>query len=150
MNYFVTAAALKVASASVLTRRIYRALTRLRHGPRDVIPEQALWLLDGLPQSRQSLLDLGTGWAHAYSLYPALMRDDEIHCFDVEDNRDLASFRATLRAVQTEITERRMLTDLQMHCARQRCNDALQAKDFDTAYKILGMTYQCTGSAIPT
>jgi SAM-dependent methyltransferase len=150
MNYFVTAAALRVASASVLTRRIYRALTRLRHGPRNVFREQALWLLDGLPPGRQRLLDLGTGWAHAYSLYPALMRDDEIHCFDVEDNRDLASFRATLRAVQSEITERGMLTDLPMQeCARQRCNDALQAKDFDAAYEILGMTYQCTGSVIP-
>jgi SAM-dependent methyltransferase len=150
MKYFVTAAALKVASASVLTRRIYRALTRLRHGPRNVIPEQALWVLEGLPQSRQRLLDLGTGWAHAYSLYPALMRDDEIHCFDVEDNRDWASFRATLRAVQTEIIEGGMLTDLPMEArARQRCDDALEAEDFDAAYKILAMTYQCTGSVTP-
>ena len=150
MNYFVTAAVLRVASASVLTRRIYRALTRLRRGPRNAFPENALWLLEGLPQSRQCLLDLGTGWAHAYSLYPALMRDDEIHCFDVEDNRDWASFRATLRAVQTEITERGMLTDLQMRArAGRRCKGALEAKDFDKAYKMLGMTYQCTGSAIP-
>jgi SAM-dependent methyltransferase len=150
LNYFVTAAVLKGASANALTRRTYHALTRLRRGARNAFPEVACWLLDELPPGRQRILDLGTGWAHAYSLYPALMRDDEIHCFDVEDNRNWESFRATLGAVQTEIAKREMLTDPQdKQRAAARCSAALDAKEFAEAYKPLGITYQCTGSVHP-
>jgi SAM-dependent methyltransferase len=150
LNYFITAALLKGASSSALTRRTYHALTRLKRGARNAFPEIGCWLLRDLPAGRQRILDLGTGWAHAYSLYLALLRDDDIHCFDVEDNRNWESFRATLRVVQSEITERGMLTDEQdqLRCAR-KCADALEAKDFAEAYKVLGITYQCTGSVHP-
>jgi hypothetical protein len=66
MGYFVIAAALRAASANTLTRSAYRNVAKLKNDPPcDVFLEVALWCLDGLPASRQRLLDLGTGWIHA-------------------------------------------------------------------------------------
>jgi hypothetical protein len=69
MNYFVTAAALKAASANSLTRSTYRTLTRLKSGPRPPFIDRGVWLLPALPAHTARLLELGTGWVHAYRFY---------------------------------------------------------------------------------
>src|SRR5271156_6271259 len=81
MNYFATAAALRLASTNVLTRQAYWTLSKMKTGPRPVWHHREEWILANLPQRPCRLLELGTGWVHAYSLYQILLRDDEVHCF---------------------------------------------------------------------
>jgi len=101
MGYFLTAAALKVASANASTRSAYRAVGKFKNStPCDVSLQVALWCLDGLPTSRQRLLDLGTGWIHTYSLFAALLRNDELHCFDEK----WKCFQATLPVIFDQIS----------------------------------------------
>jgi SAM-dependent methyltransferase len=151
MNYFVTAAALKMASANVLTRSTYRTLTRLKSGPKPPQLDRAPWLLAGFPDHACRVLELGTGWVHAYSLYPALLRSDELHCFDSSDNRNFKSFRATVPIIRNQIHDRGFwaLDPRALAQADDRSTATAKTRDFDEAYKILGMTYQCRASGIP-
>jgi SAM-dependent methyltransferase len=148
MNYFVTAAALKIASSNALTRSAYHALTRLRSGPRPVFVEQAVWLLEGLPEEHCRLLDLGTGWVHAYSLFPALLRDDEVHCFDSSDNRHFKSFLNTVPVVLDQIRQLNLAPAIVDRAAR-RAAALMAAKDFDEAYQAVGLVYQVSPNGIP-
>jgi len=147
--YFVAAAALKVASASRPTRGAYRALSRLKGGPRPVIFDQALWLLDGFPEQEGRLLDLGTGWVHAYSLHPALLRDYELHCFDVADHRHFESFVRTVPIVLDQIRQM-ALGPATVERAAQRAAALVAAKDFDEAYRTARIAYQISPGGIPT
>jgi SAM-dependent methyltransferase len=148
MNYMVAAAALKLASANPLTRNTYRALGQLKTGPRPVYHEQAVWLLDALPEKESRLLDLGTGWVHAYSLYPALLRDDDIHCFDVSDNRKFKSFVRTVPVVLDQVRQLALEPAI-LDRAAQRAAALAGTKNFDEAYKAAGMAYQSSPSGIP-
>lgn len=147
MRYFATAVALRAASMSSLTRRIYRGLTRLKSGPRPIYHDPR-WLLERFPSGSSRLLDLGTGWVHAYSMYPALLRNDEIHCFDVADNRKFASFKQTIPNVVKQIAEWQ-LDPAVFDRAQQRASAAAKATTFEEAYRHLGMSYQCSPTGIP-
>jgi hypothetical protein len=151
MNYFITAAALKVASANALTRSTYRALTRLKSGPRPPQVDRGIWLLAALPKPACRLLELGTGWVHAYSLYPALLRTDEVHCFDTSDNRNFKSFQATVPITRSQLHDPEYWThDPQALAQVDDLATAIgKASDFGEAYRILGMTYQCRPIGIP-
>lgn len=152
MGYFVTAAALKVASANSLTRSAYRALGRLKNSKLcDVSPEVAMWCLEGLPPGRQRLLDLGTGWIHTYSLFAALMRrDDELHCFDVSDNRKWKCFQATLPVIFDELSDGPIPEHSEQHrAAAKRVELLKQARSFDEVYRIIDITYQCRADGVP-
>jgi SAM-dependent methyltransferase len=148
MNYFVTAAALKIASANALTRSAYHVVTRLRSGARPVFLDRAVWLLDELPDQDARLLDLGTGWVHAYSLYPLLLRDDEVNCFDVSDNRHFKSFVRTVAVVLDQIRQM-TLEPAVLDRATRRAAVLLNAKDFEEAYRAVRISYQTAPSGIP-
>jgi SAM-dependent methyltransferase len=148
MNYFATAIALKAASANSLTRSLYRVLTRLSGAPRPGDVRQALWLVDGLPEQQCRLLDLGTGWAHAYSLYPALLRGDDLHCFDAVDNRKFGAFIRSVPLALDQIRQQPLAPHILARAA-QRTSALAKARTFDEAYKIAGITYQCSPSGIP-
>jgi SAM-dependent methyltransferase len=148
MNYFVTAAALKIASANALTRSAYHVATRLRSGARPVFLDRAVWLLDELPQHDARLLDLGTGWVHAYSLYPALLRDDEVHCFDVSDNRHFTSFVRTVPVILDQVRQM-ALEPAVLDRAARRAEALVKAKDFEEAYRAVRINYQTAPSGIP-
>ena len=151
MNYFVTAAALKVASSNALTRSTYRTLTRLKSGPKPAQLDRAPWLLAGFPEHACRVLELGTGWVHAYSLYPALLRSDQLHCFDSSDNRNFKSFQATVPIARSQIHDREFWAHDSRALAQadDRATAVAGARDFDEAYGILGMTYQYRTSGIP-
>lgn len=146
--YFLAAAALKVASANSLTRTAYRAATRLKSSARPVLLDRAIWLLDGLPEQASRLLDLGTGWVHAYSLYPALLRDDELHCFDVTDNRHFKSFVRTVPAVLDQIRQL-PLDPTTVNRAAERAAALVAAKDFGDVYQTARISHQTSPSGIP-
>jgi hypothetical protein len=104
-----------------------------------------------LPTHTARLLELGTGWVHAYSLYPALLRSDELHCFDTSDNRHFKSFQETVPIVRSQIHDREHWTHDPQTLAR--VDDLATAiagvSDFGEAYRILRMSYQCRASGIP-
>jgi len=144
--YYGAAVALKAASATPLTRRAYRGLARLKSGPRIVALDQAQWLLDNLPSGR--LLDLGTGWVHAYSLHLALLRNDCLHCFDIADNRHFKSFQATVPVVLDHIR----CLPLDPAIARRaeaRAAALIAAKNWDEAYQVARINYQVCPNGLP-
>jgi SAM-dependent methyltransferase len=147
LRYFGAAAALRAASINSLTRGVYRKLTRLKRGPRP-ISHDPHWLLDSFPKGPSRILDLGTGWVHAYSLYPALLRNDEIHCFDVADNRGFSSLIHTVRVVLKQI-DSWQLDPASRDQAEGRALAVAHAVNFEEVYRYLGMKYQCSPTGIP-
>jgi SAM-dependent methyltransferase len=150
VKYFLVASALKIASANAWTRMAYRAATRLKAGPRKAEIQEALWCLDGLPSERRRLLDLGTGWAHVLSVFAYLLRqDDELSAFDVEDLRNWRSFLATVAVIRNQVLALPTLDEQVRDRARHRANLLLNTADFDEAYGIMGLRYQCVASGVP-
>lgn len=148
VNYFVAASALKVASANAWTRGAYRAATMLKTGPRKAAVQEALWCLEGLPDERQRLLDLGTGWAHVLCVFCALLRQDELHAFDTEDMRNWRSFLATVPLIRDQVLSL-PLDSATRDRAQRRAEQLLKAADFDEAYQIMGLRYHCSASGCP-
>jgi SAM-dependent methyltransferase len=106
-------------------------------------------LLDDLPTEGGRILELGTGWVHAYSLYPALLRDNEIHCFDVSDIRRFEPFKKTV-GIAAEQIDGMLLDATTLERARARAEAVSNASSFAEAYDILGMTYQVASTGIPS
>ena len=148
MHYFLVAGILKLASSTQVTRSAYRMATRLRTVARPVWHEQAMWLLEDFPPGRCRVLDLGTGWVHGYSLYPALLRNDEIHCFDVSDLRHFGSFRRTVAVVAEQIDQLDVGREI-LQRAHERADAVQRASDFREAYDILGINYHVAPQGIP-
>lgn len=148
MNYFVAASALKIASANAWTRGAYRAATMLKTSPRKANVQEALWCLEGLPDERQCLLDLGTGWAHVLSVFCALLRQDELHAFDTEDLRNWRSFQATVPNIRDQVLSL-PLNQTTLDRARRRADLLLKAGDFGEAYQVLGLRYRCSATGYP-
>jgi SAM-dependent methyltransferase len=148
VNYFVAAAALKMASANSWTRGAYRAATELRSGPRKAFIQEALWCLEGLPSEPQRLLDLGTGWAHVLCVFCALLRHDELHAFDTEDVRNWRSFLATVPTIRDQVLSLPLDSEARGH-AERRADLLLRAGDFNEAYSIMEMHYHRVASGCP-
>jgi predicted SAM-dependent methyltransferase len=148
MNYYVTALALRLASANALTKSAYWTLSKMKRGPRSVWHDRGTWLLENLPDSPSRILELGTGWVHAYSLYQILVRDDEVHCFDVMDRRNFNSFVATIPAVCKQIQQMQLAPDI-LERVRQRAAIIAQCKDFDEVYERLNIKCQISEDGIP-
>jgi SAM-dependent methyltransferase len=142
MRYMLAAAALKLASENKHTRSVYEWLSSTRNGPRKAFIDQGQWILDRLPSTPARILDLGTGWAHAYALYPALTRDDEIYCFDVRDCRRFESFKGTIENVHRQLADRPEVRS-------QRAADMREAVSFEDAYRVANMHYHADPSGIP-
>ena len=61
---------------------------------------------EGVNGKGHALLELGTGWVHAGSLYSALLIDASITSFDVWDCRSLAATKEALTRIEAgAITE---------------------------------------------
>lgn len=148
MNYYLTAASLKLASANTLTQKAYWALSKRRKRPRYVWPTQSEWILDRLPHESGCLLELGTGWIHAYSLYAILLRQDDVYCFDVIDRRNFNVFLTTIPVVRKQI-EAMDLSKEVLERALERCNIMLRCRNFDEVYEKLGFHCQIDSSGMP-
>lgn len=154
MNYLVAAAFLKAFSLNSTTRSLYGVAKRFRRQERHIIHERAAWVMDLLPppQSDRKLriLELGTGWIHAYSLYPALLREDEIHCFDVSDMRyPLAHLKRAVMRAEEQITAWNTVPPTAIARMRNRVQEVLAAETRDDAYRILGITYHVASDGLP-
>jgi SAM-dependent methyltransferase len=151
MNYYLAALALRAFSATPLTRRAYRYLGN-RKAVRPIHHGWARWVLDNLPPDRPGervrVLELGTGWIHAYSLYPALLRDLDIHCVDVWDNRSLVALKAAVLAAQEGIARIPDASAEALSRARERIRRVEVASSFDEIYRALNITYCISGDGL--
>lgn len=147
MKYFLAGGALKLVSASRWTRRAYRSAAMLNGRPKKADIGEALWCFEGLPDRRQCLLDLGTGWTHALSVFSALLRQDELHAFDVDDLRNWRSFKPTVNRITEQILALPLDVTAKDRIQRQ-VRSLLEAPDFDHAYRILGLRYRCSSSGL--
>lgn len=143
MNYYLAATALRAFSLNGATKALYRWLGN-RKTERKLSMERAGWVLDRIAEAelpeRPVLLELGTGWMHAYSVFPALIHEAEIHCFDVWDNRAFPAFRAALPQVRRGLADLH-LTPEQRARADGRLARLESAGSFDDVYEALGMRY---------
>jgi SAM-dependent methyltransferase len=148
MNYFATAAALRLASTNALTRQAYWTLSKMKTGPRTVWHHQEEWILANLPQHPCRLLEVGTGWVHAYSLYQILLREDEVHCFDVIDRRNFKAFLATIPVVLEQIAQMSLPSSI-LERARERGRIIQGCKSFEEVYATLPVSCQISPDGIP-
>lgn len=143
MNYYLAATALRAFSATTWTKAIYRWIGN-RKTVRQLSAERAGWVLEKLNQvpttEPERFLELGTGWMHAYSLYPALTRNAEIHAFDVWDNRSFAAFQNAVTQLPDHVA-RLDLTAGQRDAADRKIAALGSAADFDQAYQTLNLHY---------
>ena len=152
IGYYGAAAVLRMASLNAGTRKLYRMAGKLRRrGEHDVDHDRSAWVLENLPKLGRTLrlLELGTGWAHAYSLYPALLRDAEICCFDVQDNRSWDNFQASVERAAKQIEVWAELPTKVRQQAAARALAVRDAKSFEQAYDVLGISYFVDLSGIP-
>jgi len=152
LHYLVAAAALRSFSANKSTKKVYRYLGN-RKVKRPFDFEKAAWVFSRMPKCSgpSRMLDLGTGWAHRYSLLPALLVPDlEIYCFDVWDNRSLNALKDSIAEVPSTLQRLPALSELQVTNAQNRVAAVLRAKDFSEAYFALGIRdYQVRPGGVP-
>ena len=145
MNYFVAAAILKMFSLNSQTQDLYRYLTNLKHPEKPIDHDRSMWLLGGLKDISAAplrVLEIGTGWVHAYSIYPALLRNDEIHCFDIVDLRyPLPYFQNAVVRAAEQIYKSQQFSPVETLTVKNRVNNVLAASSYAEAYLGLGMTY---------
>ncbi len=152
IGYFGAAAALRMASLNAGTRKLYRMAGKLRRrAESDVDHDRSVWILENLPRlgKRLRLLELGTGWAHAYSLYPGLLRDADICCFDVQDNRSWDNFRASVERAAKQIEVMTELPTAGRAQAAARASAVRDTNSFEEAYGVLGISYHVDPNGLP-
>ncbi len=88
------------------------------------------------------LLELGTGWTHANSLYVALVGDAAIDTFDVVDNRSLSSLQYQVPLVLEAIEASPDHSGREKREARRRAERIAACAALDEVYEILNMRYQ--------
>lgn len=153
MNYYLTAAGLRILSAHSTLRNAYRWVGNRCISKSVYIPKTRwIWeevVKEGVDSEGHALLELGTGWVHAGSLYSALLIDAAITAFDVWDNRTLDCTKNEISRVEDAIqmAEAHSLSDKTR--AKERSAIALQAKTFDDLYKALNITYVVDNEGIP-
>jgi SAM-dependent methyltransferase len=152
MRYYLAAAALRLLSASDATRKTYRRVGNMRRA-RSIVLERTRWVWEQAaneslkPGSR--LLELGTGWTHANSLYVGLLADANICAFDVWDNRSLESIKFQVPLVCQFIESHSDHTSLDKLRARSRADIIARAASFDEVYDVIHCSYQTNASGVP-
>lgn len=153
MNYYMTAAALRVFSSHPVLRSVYRSIGKRRTSRTIYIPKPRwIWeevIGEGVDKSGHTLLELGTGWVHAGSLYAALLIDAQIIAFDVSDNRSLSSTKHELQRVERAIQGSGDHSQGEKTRAGARAAAAARASTFSELYDILKMTYVVESGGIP-
>lgn len=153
IKYVMTAAALKLFSATPQTRQGYRLLgntlgqrRRINAGLDRRYVERVKRLLQWCEQYQaihkgDQLLEIGTGWLHWESTMIRLFYDVEITLLDVWDNRQLQAYKSHY-AQLAEIIDKEFDLDA---ARRERVHDLLyaiaRANSFDDIYRLLGFRY---------
>src|SRR5262249_44087887 len=86
---------------------------------------------EGVDSEGHALLELGTGWIHAGSLYSALLIDAAITAFDVWDNRTLDGTKNEISGVEDANKRAEKHSKSKKPRKKARPAIALQAKKFN-------------------
>ena len=153
IRYFLLATALRLASATGATRRLYRRLgnalgPQARAKPRllDYYVDRArlIWgAMDRYPiaQPGDRILELGTGWLHWESTLIRLRREVQATLFDVWDNRQLPALQAYFAHLGRALGDELHLPPQELPQARALLAEIGGAASFQELYAALGCEY---------
>jgi SAM-dependent methyltransferase len=145
VNYYLASAIFRGVSSTKTLRSAYRALGNKRAN-RPITIGYTRWVWEQAANADclkpdKRLLELGTGWTHANSLYVALIGDAMIDTFDVVDNRSLASLKyqvpIVLRAIEASVDH----SDREKREARRRAERVARCATLEEVYDVLNMRY---------
>jgi cyclopropane fatty-acyl-phospholipid synthase-like methyltransferase len=145
MNYHLRAITFKAISATTPTKALYRYLGNLKT-QRNLETNFLRWTWDkaeaaGATKAGQRILELGTGWTHANSLYLALLGDMHIHAFDVIDMRAISAFKEHVPRAAAAIAEARIAPERHANM-KARVEAVARAQDWAAIYNALNITYE--------
>lgn len=148
LRYTLAALALKTFSFNGASRHLYRQIGNIvgarkretasdldiRIGRGDLLLE--LGRKHGALKDADHLLEIGTGWMHWFSLYPALFYDLRITGLDVWDNRQFSALVAAARKLRPLLEQRG-----EAPAVLARVDRILQSQSMEDLYARLGFEY---------
>ncbi len=146
VNYYLASAIFHGVSSNKTLRRAYRSLGNKKTN-RPITLGYTRWIWEQAAKADcltpgNRLLELGTGWTHANSLYVALVGDAAIDTFDVVDNRSLSSLQFQVPLVLEAIEASPDHSDRVKREARRRAEQIAKCAVLDEVYEVLNMRYQ--------
>src|SRR5262245_17347749 len=153
LKYVTTAAALKVFSASPVTRRLYRTLGNSIGNRRRRIGAMPNYYVERVKRMMRLIrqhelirdgdrvFELGTGWLHWEALTLRLFFDIEAVLYDVWDNRQLGGLKNYVRQLGPHLGQVDGLTQVQQRRAQALIDEIGQLESFEALYKRLGFEY---------
>ena len=148
LRYCFAAMVLKFFSAHAVNMHLYRRLGNIlgnvnkKNMAIDAYCERGALLLDLYSKYNvigcgSSLLELGTGWMHWYSIVTSLFHDAEITMFDVWDNRQLNALKANFKKLQAYYEAQGLRDEPAMKKLAGVCSIA----SFEQLYERLNLNY---------
>ena len=146
VNYYLASAIFHGVSSNKTLRGAYRRLGNKKTN-RPITLGYTRWIWEQAAKADclnpgDRLLELGTGWTHANSLYVALVGNASIDTFDVVDNRSLSSLQYQVPLVLQAIEASPDHSDREKREARRRAERIATCATLDEVYEILNMRYQ--------
>jgi SAM-dependent methyltransferase len=154
LNYYLASAVFNGLSAHPGLRAAYRAAGN-KKTVRPITLGYTRWVWEQAAKADclgpgNRILELGTGWTHANSLYIGLLGHAAIDTFDVVDNRSLASLQHQVPLVLGLIRESADHSSREKSEAERRAGEILQATTLERVYEILHMSYQVGPKGAPS
>ena len=146
VNYYLASAIFRGVSSNKTLRKAYRGVGNKKTN-RPITLGYTRWIWEQAAKADclspvNRLLELGTGWTHANSLYVALVGNAMIDTFDVVDNRSLASLKYQVPFVLEAIEMSPDHSDRDRREARRRAERIAKCTALDEVYEVLNMRYQ--------
>lgn len=158
IRYFGAALVFKAFSRTTVLKNLYRRIGnrfgQRRHSAISKIDiRRGLWLcnvfcnnkvpdIKNTGQHQATILELGTGWTHFYSIFLRLFYDLDIIAFDIWDNRQFLALGKRFAKLANLLPN--LIPKNQAHYLNriQQLTEGLsQCKTFDEVYNLLGITY---------
>ena len=150
LKYILSAIILNFFSINSFTKRVYRHIGNLIGGPlrvknryiRSHVRRSELFRefaeKNKMGQSKNKMLEIGTGWVHWHSLYHKIFYDDEIYMLDIWDCRHLIDTKVLFATLRNEFKRKKLALNKE---SQKRLDLICDAKDFDTIYEKLNLSY---------
>lgn len=152
VKYCVTAAALKVFSASPQTRALYRWLGNARGNKRRAFEQMPGYYFErvdrmlrlsknlGVVKDGDRVLEFGTGWLHWEAITTCLFFDIGGVLYDVWDNRQMEGLKNYLKHLEPEL-DRLNIDSARKSRAHRLISEIRGINDYDCLYELLGFEY---------
>lgn len=153
LRYAAVAAASKAFSATVGTRRLYRALgkvalerIRLRSGLLEPYVNRSRRLIalcdqHSMLRPGDEVLELGTGWLHWEATVLRLFFDVRVTLYDIQDNRLFATYLAWVEQFGRRLAGWSDMDEDRRLRATDTIEQVLRTTSFEEVYQLLGFRY---------